>query len=220
MAQRVAGFPIERKVTLPSVPRAYRIHAPLVLLAVFGVTLETFWRFTPRPPIPVPLTPFDAWIPFWGPAVYVYLSYFPFFAAALWTLRRQKTIDRAYAALLLAWFAALACNVLQPTLCQPQDLSELSGLTRRAMAFVNFVDDLRAHGNSFPSTHVAVTWIVALAWGEDHERWKPAMFLYALAITLSTQLTKQHYLVDAAGGLALAFACRWVVARWVEFRGA
>jgi len=57
--------------------------------------------------------------------------------------------------------------------------------------------------NLFPSLHVALATLVALACGDErHFRW----WLPAIVglITVSTVLVKQHYIVDALSGLALA----------------
>jgi membrane-associated phospholipid phosphatase len=72
--------------------------------------------------------------------------------------------------------------------------------------------------NHFPSLHVGISWLVYLACrdGVSH----PAALLgLALGIAVSTLFVKQHYVVDVAAGMGLAWAA-WAVARTKAEAGA
>lgn len=58
--------------------------------------------------------------------------------------------------------------------------------------------------NCFPSMHVALTGIAAWAARGFQGRWRWLLVPWGLAIYVSTLTTKQHYLVDIAGGVAVA----------------
>ena len=67
--------------------------------------------------------------------------------------------------------------------------------------------------NLFPSIHCLVSWMCFIGIRGKHQfprwyRWFSCVF--AVAVFLSTQTTKQHYLVDVIGGVALAEGCFWV----------
>lgn len=72
--------------------------------------------------------------------------------------------------------------------------------------FVGILMDLIANldrpTNCFPSMHVAITGVAA--WATRKRGWKSFSLysIWAVAIFVSTLTTKQHYLLDIAGGLA------------------
>ena len=60
--------------------------------------------------------------------------------------------------------------------------------------------------NLFPSIHCLVSWLCAIGLrGAKVSNWyKVFSYTFAIAVCVSTQLTKQHYIVDVFGGIALA----------------
>ena len=76
-----------------------------------------------------------------------------------------------------------------------------------------FADVLNLEGNMLPSLHVALSATVAMAVGKVRGaavRW--GMGLWALAIALSTLLTRQHFILDVLAGWGLA----WASMRWLH----
>jgi membrane-associated phospholipid phosphatase len=73
-------------------------------------------------------------------------------------------------------------------------------------SFVVFFRGIDAAGNCFPSFHVVATVFLAACYSffERAPGHKILMWLWAFAIILSVLTTKQHYLVDIFGGLALS----------------
>ena len=67
---------------------------------------------------------------------------------------------------------------------------------------------------TFPSLHVAFTWTVWLGLRDVSRRWDRALLLFAVSISVSTVLVKQHFIVDVLAGAALA-PCALLVARAV-----
>lgn len=66
--------------------------------------------------------------------------------------------------------------------------------------------------NAFPSLHVAIATLLALACGDDrHLRWWLVPVVALMAV--STVFVKQHYILDVLSGAALAFAA-WRLAAW------
>ena len=59
--------------------------------------------------------------------------------------------------------------------------------------------------NEFPSLHVAMSWLSVHA-SQVSRRTRIGLVILATAISLSTLLVKQHYIVDVAYGYALAWA--------------
>lgn len=59
--------------------------------------------------------------------------------------------------------------------------------------------------NAFPSGHVYITTLIALFWSRWFPKWRWALSVTAVIVILATLFTKQHYLPDPIGGLALAW---------------
>lgn len=172
-------------------------HSPLVLRA--------------RPDV----LPWDCPIPFSGWAVWIYLAGLPMIAAPLLLLRAGRPLRRAVLAYLAAIIGATACFAAFPVasgqLRAAADGAGLGPLTALALAALRALDP---PFNSFPSLHVALAalaaWSMADAAPGTRAGWNLALALVAWSVCA----VKQHYLLDVAGGLALALAVRaWVGAR-------
>lgn len=72
--------------------------------------------------------------------------------------------------------------------------------------------------NCFPSLHVASSFLVALGFLEDQQKYFKKMFGWASAISLSTLTTKQHYFLDILGGIGLALILFWFFHRLLPYR--
>jgi len=75
------------------------------------------------------------------------------------------------------------------------------------MKFVYYVD---MPVNLFPSLHCLMSWFcfVGIRKSKKIPLWyKVFSCVFAISVCLSTQFTKQHYLIDAAGGILLAELC-------------
>lgn len=79
--------------------------------------------------------------------------------------------------------------------------------------------------NLFPSIHCMVSWFcfIGIRKSEKISRWyKVFSCVMALVICASTQFTKQHYMIDIAGGILIAEVCFWIanhtgLYRYIEF---
>jgi membrane-associated phospholipid phosphatase len=70
-------------------------------------------------------------------------------------------------------------------------------------------------GNCFPSLHVAITVFLAFCYGliEKSPKKKVVMWLWSVLICISVLTTKQHYLVDILGGVALTLPGMYFLTR-------
>lgn len=59
--------------------------------------------------------------------------------------------------------------------------------------------------NLFPSLHVSLSFLFALAVGHAKPRWRGWMITWATLIAVSTLFTRQHYLIDVLGGILVAW---------------
>ena len=85
---------------------------------------------------------------------------------------------------------------------------EIAGTTwsQQMLKFVYLMDGGNSPSNLFPSIHCYVSW---LSWrgvskSENIPKWyQHFSLIFAILIIISTQVLKQHYLVDAIAGVAL-----------------
>lgn len=77
------------------------------------------------------------------------------------------------------------------------------------LRFIYFTDTPQ---NLFPSIHCSVSWFCYI--GVRRKREIPKLYqifslVFAILVVISTQVTKQHYYIDAIGGIVLAEFCFW-----------
>lgn len=78
---------------------------------------------------------------------------------------------------------------------------------------LRFLYNIDQPANLFPSIHCLVSWLcyVGIRGRKDVALWYRAFScIFALLVVLSTQFTKQHYIVDAIAGIALAEILFWL----------
>lgn len=159
-----------------------------------------------------PETALDRMIPLSVSWIWPYLSYYPGCFLPVLLLTRMENL-RAVAlgfgvqfGIGFVFFYAVPMRMAQP---------EIVGATAAhdAMRWLYGIDN---GYNIFPSLHTANAAMIACAfWRAKGPRWWGyGVAAWAAAIAISTVLVKQHYVLDVAAGLALA----WLADR-VAFRG-
>jgi membrane-associated phospholipid phosphatase len=71
--------------------------------------------------------------------------------------------------------------------------------------------------NASPSLHTSLSTLLVLLWGRVGSRIQPIIALWAAFIIASTLLTKQHYIADVFGGVAVALMSYYVAVRFGNF---
>ncbi len=149
--------------------------------------------------------PADSLIPFLPWTIAVYLGCFlfwPILYRQIAGLPRQ-TADRFFCANLIGKAVSFLFFVLFPTTLSRPDVDGMT-VWDTLMRFLYRID---APDNLFPSLHCMVSW---LCWaGIRGNRqvpvpWRIAAAAMAVAVCLSTLTTRQHVLLDAAGGILLS----------------
>ena len=203
------------RITLPAFAASQRIGYMLGGIAVVCLMVLVTLRIHLREPVTLPLSWFDRTIPFFPPAIFVYMSHFPFIGLALWGLHDPLNMNRVLWSMLVATGLASVVFFAYPINLPGHPPLESGGPIRSLFALLYSVDRLN---NCFPSLHVAIACLAA--WGYWHEQRHlfPFAAIWALSITTSTVLVKQHYFVDIPGGFVLAILSHAVVWRSVDFR--
>jgi membrane-associated phospholipid phosphatase len=157
-------------------------------------------------------TPLDQAMPTVTPFVVPYVSLEPvtygtlvFFLLFRIRLYRSASVSLIAAFLVAAVFFAFAQTYVQRPSITGNDI------------FARMVRDVYAGDNpynDFPSLHVGVSTILAIHWWRAGRTAGWIAAAWAVVVIASTQLIHQHYLVDIAGGLLLAFAVTRVGLRY------
>ena len=170
----------------------------------------------------LPLTALDLAVPLIPWTIWIYGSGTK--AALLAWLMVPDSAAGKRLLLTLSLCAVLTCGVFAvwPT-TYPRELYPLpagTGATLLEFASLRAAD---SPTNCFPSLHVALAWGLALnwrSWAAGSVRaaaWRWLPILWAVAVTVTTLTTKQHYAVDLPAGLGvgvLAFAAAGRVLSW------
>ena len=153
--------------------------------------------------------PFDAAVPFlpWTVCIYAFagLLFWFFLYCRIAALPRQ-TADRFFCANLLGKGFCFLFFVFLPTEMTRPELNE-TGFWYACMRLVYSVDE---PNNLFPSLHCFLAW---LCWaGIRGNRQVPALWRFsalvmAAAVCISTLTTREHVILDMAGGILLSELC-------------
>ena len=156
-------------------------------------------------------TTLDKWIPFWAPAVSVYLGCYLFWAVNYILIARQKKEEawQFFKGDFLSRVVCFLCFLLLPT-TNVRPAVEAQGFWSRTVLWLYQVD---AADNLFPSIHCLVSWFCYI--GIRGRRKIPVWYrsfscAMALLVCASTLLTKQHVFVDVIGGVFLAEICFYI----------
>jgi len=154
-------------------------------------------------------TSFDMAVPFRSEWVSIYILSFPFWALSYILTARGTDRSFFFRFVTADIISRLVCGViffLFPTTNVRPEVAE-GGFWNFVMAFIYFVDEPT---NLFPSIHCLVSmmsWLGVRKADNLSKTYKAGTLVFAVLIFASTQLTKQHYILDVLGGIAVALAC-------------
>jgi hypothetical protein len=156
-------------------------------------------------------TVWDRAIPFVPWTVLIYFGCFVFWAVN-YVLSVRQGREAAYRFLsadcLAKWICLLFFLLLPTTNTRPEITG--GGIWNLLMRFLYWIDSA---DNLFPSIHCLTSWMCYI--GIRRRRSVPLGYrifscLMAVAVFISTLTTKQHVLVDVAGGVILAEGCYFI----------
>ncbi len=154
--------------------------------------------------------PIDSRLPFWPAAAALYLTITPMLLLAPFVLRDRASLRPLFVALMLETTIGAVSFLSLPIDDAPVACCEatLAGTLFRIADLVNL------HHNNLPSLHVAFACTLALAYAP---RATPggaaALYMWALAVSVSTLFTRQHFVLDVIAGVVLGLIC-WRVSGW------
>lgn len=151
---------------------------------------------------------FDRAVPLIPEFIWIYILAFPFWAVN-YILAAQRGKDGFYRFVATDLMVHTACFILFLLIPTTNVRPEITGnsLSEWALRILYTLDGGASPSNLFPSIHCYVSWMcVKSVWGNRRiPGWYQKFSLvFALLIVISTQVLKQHYLVDAIAGIVLA----------------
>jgi membrane-associated phospholipid phosphatase len=159
-------------------------------------------------------TSLDGRIPFIAPSVIVYLSVFPASLIPLFVVRCRRLFRRAMLSYGIAIAVSLVVFAAVPVTSMGLrvDRSTLD-VTRFSPWAVSALYAIDPPFNLFPSLHLSIAILSALAAGKARRSYGASAFAGVALIAASICTVKQHFVLDALGGAALAGAIHAVVLR-------
>jgi membrane-associated phospholipid phosphatase len=155
-----------------------------------------------RSPVLLQPTDLDALIPFLESSIWVYVSQFVLLPLSLYVARDDADRSHAFYSMLFATAIAACVFLIWPTQIDRPSIA-MNGITGMLWRMLYVTD---TPGNCFPSLHVALAAISGVAlWRRG---WRSLSLAWPLLIAASTLTTRQHVMVDVAGGAVLA-ALAW-----------
>lgn len=152
-------------------------------------------------------------IPFLPWTIWIYFSFFIFIGSTVFRVEQElfwRFVVSSTMAAIIAWSFVL---LLPISFDRPDPALISSDLYRQIYTLVLEADPAHI---TFPSLHVAITWICNfLLWNRPGRPWR---FALGVAISLSTLFTKQHLISDVIGGIALALFCVWATRKYASKR--
>ncbi len=153
----------------------------------------------------------DLRLPFLPQFLIIYFGCYIFWAANYILAARQdrEEVYRFFTADFISRCVCLVIFLAYPT-TNIRPVIEGSGFWDLLAGWLYSID---AADNLFPSIHCLVSWFCFLAVKGQKKIpiwYKAVSFILAVLVFLSTLFTKQHVIVDVAGGIFLAQGCFWI----------
>lgn len=150
---------------------------------------------------------FDRAVPLIPDFIWIYILAFPFWAVSyiLAAQRGKETFYRFVATDLTVHLACFILFLLVPTTNVRPELAG-STIAEKMLQFIYNMDGGTSPSNLFPSIHCYVSWLCyrGLNGAKEIPKWYQNFSLvFAVLVIISTQVLKQHYVVDAVAGIAL-----------------
>lgn len=167
------------------------------------------------------MTSIDEAIPLMPEHIWIYHSIIPvIFITMVLLVKTRKTFFTTFWSCVVVAAVLNASYVLLPS-HYPRVAFEVNTLSE---VLLNLTRQIDGANNTFPSGHVAFAWTLFM--GVRKTKLAEVLFgtkslylLWALGISLSTLVLKQHYIVDVLSGISLAVTCYFLVDSVVEYYG-
>ena len=192
------------------VSQPYPNAVPVLTLAALVPMYMAIAAWTPGRALSVPELALDRAVPLQPAWALVYASQWVFSFLPVFIVRGAPLRRRVVLAYLTTVSVAYVGFLLYPTVAPRPSQVAGDGFFAWSLRGVYGIDPPY---NCFPSLHVAYSCLAALVAYHVHRGVGRAAVLWAAVISVSTLFTKQHYVVDIAAGVAIAYAAYALLVR-------
>jgi membrane-associated phospholipid phosphatase len=178
-------------------------------LLIMALSAWLLYAITNRlPPLVTPtvyaFTPIEKALPLLPWSIWPYLTcYFVMFFLAV-SLRDMENLQRMLYAFVIVQVLANFVFLVYPVLLPRDPYPIPADAGRVATWLFNWTRHVDADKNCQPSLHIANCWLVSLVYLRENRRKILPVGSWLVLLSFSTLATKQHYLWDVLGGVALA----------------
>ena len=159
-------------------------------------------------------TAIDDWIPLVPGFVFPYVSLYLLLVLSVWRFFKAETRIFSLAALAVCidlvlsdiFYIFFQTRIERPVVSGPDVSSDI-------LRWIYSIDE---PFNAFPSLHTSSAVLCTLLWRRVGSRFWPIILVWAVFIVASTVLTKQHYIVDIFGGIAVGIVSYYVATKLVR----
>jgi membrane-associated phospholipid phosphatase len=175
----------------------------LGLMALFALLYLLPQRCPMFPVTMMPPTWLDRAVLFSPDFVYLYESLYLLMPIAPWLMKSEEELDRYCLGIALMTFVGFCFFLLLPTSCSRPENALGANVLYRGLILVD------NESNAFPSLHVAFALFhgacchMIFCRGRGHAALRQFFWSWAIAISASTLLVKQHVFMDVVGGAIL-----------------
>lgn len=155
------------------------------------------------------ITDLDNLIPFVPVMIWPYLSFLILLFGSFFLIQTPRLFHNITWGLVTASFLASIVYTTFPTEYPREVLHSWDGLSELAIYIMHRIDPPT---NNFPSLHVTFSWLIAIFLKKDWDDELGTFFIWwAILISCSVVLVKQHFVMDVLGGYMLARMTRYIV---------
>lgn len=192
-------------------------HVVFVATVAFTIIvyslLNHFLFFKPRT---LPFAYLDESIPLIPEMIWFYVSMYFMMLVVFLQIKSLAVLNRAFYAYIYLQISAFAVFFFFPV-GFPRELFPLPDTMDMGTKFLmDFIRQSDAPYNCFPSLHVGSSFLCTLILWHEHKMKCGVAFVWTCIVTFSTMATKQHYMVDAVGGVIFAFVNYFVFFRVLQ----
>ncbi len=161
--------------------------------------------------------PVDELIPFVPESSYIYLGCYLFWLYSFFLIAKtgKKNFYNMLSSIYLSYPVCFAFFVLLPTTIERPVLSG----NMPSEYLMRFIYNADTPVNLFPSMHCLLSWYCYMFVRKRNDikkGYRIFSLIFTILICISTQTTKQHYLIDIFGGILLA-ELSWYIAEKINF---
>ncbi|MCO4795234.1 MAG: inositol phosphorylceramide synthase [Bacteriovoracaceae bacterium] len=185
----------------------YLLAIGTVLMGLYSLTNQ-FPIFEPQY---LPLTFIDKAIPYIPWSSWIYITLHLYDISIIFKLKSSRNLTRFAIAGMASSIISTLFFVFLPTTYPRVSLDPIN--PDLGMVWIQKMD---TPINCFPSMHIASVAFSFMFYQLERKGVSKVYSVWGLLICLSTITTRQHYFVDAIGGLVLALFCFWISGVLVE----